>query len=178
MPMAIDRIPDARYGRPALWIFAGFNVLLLVGACGGSWILADSANHRGISPNTTTGFRSQHTLASLHGWYVAQRVGFRFAAVATTIILVIVVAVIVVALIRHLNPLWIVVAPIIGGLAVGLSVLAAGQRADRAATAVENSAAARSIGESGTGDRLISGSGSAMTAVKKVRCRTSEPCLH
>ncbi|HEY1842466.1 MAG TPA: hypothetical protein VGG53_20060 [Mycobacterium sp.] len=80
-------------------------------------------------------------MASLHGWYVAQRVGFHFAAVATTVITVAVLVVVVVAYARRLNPMWIMIGPVVGGLAVGGCMIIAGQRADRAAVAVENAAA-------------------------------------
>jgi hypothetical protein len=48
--------------------------LLLLVACAVGWFFAARANHHGIAPNTTLGFRSQHTLASVHGWYVAGNV--------------------------------------------------------------------------------------------------------
>jgi hypothetical protein len=77
----------------------------------------------------------------LHGWYVAQRVGFHFAAIANTIIAAAVFAVVAVALIRRWNAAWILVTPIIGGIAVGVCSMIAGQQADRAAISVEASAA-------------------------------------
>jgi len=80
--------PNARYGRIILGSYAALNGVLLVVVCAGAWILAARANSHGIAPNTTLGFRSEHTLTSLHGWYVAQRVGFHFVAVSATIITV------------------------------------------------------------------------------------------
>ena len=135
--MDIDQTVNARYGRIVLGLYAGFNGLLLLAACAILWWFNARAHRHGIAPNTTLGFRSQHTLASLHGWYVAQRVGFHFAAVATTVITVAVLVAIAVAFIRRLNPMWILVMPILGGVAVGVCVVLAGHRADHAAISVE-----------------------------------------
>jgi hypothetical protein len=56
---------------------------MLVGICGGMWVLAVAADSHGIPSNTNLEPRSQHTPASLHGWYVAQRVAFHVAAIVT-----------------------------------------------------------------------------------------------
>jgi len=141
MSMYTDQTPNARYGRITLRIWTVSNGLLLVGVCAALWIFARRANSRSIQPNTSFGFRSQHTLASLHGWYVAQRVGFHFAAVAATIVTAAVLGIVVMAYLRRLHPMWIMLVPIIGGLVVGLCMIVAGQRADRAAVAVEKPAA-------------------------------------
>lgn len=95
------------------------------------------SEQHGIPPNPTLGFRSQHTLASLHGWYVAQRVGFHFAAVATSVVTAAVFAIIEVLYIRRSNPMWILIVPVIGGIAVGVCFIIAGQRADQAAISIE-----------------------------------------
>jgi hypothetical protein len=130
---------NARYGRIVLGIYVALNGLLLIVACAGAWFFAARSNRHGIAPNTTLGFRSQHTLASLHGWYVAQRVGFHFVAVAATVITVAVFAIVAVALIRRLNALWIFIVPVIGAIALVVCFVIAGQRADRAAISVETS---------------------------------------
>jgi len=135
--MDIDQTANARIGRIVLGVYAGFNGLLLVIACGVLWWLNTRAHHHGISPNTSLGFRSQHTLSSLHGWYVAQRVGFHFAAIAVTVITVAVLAVLAVAFVRRLNPMWVLLVPILGGIATGLCVVLAGHQADHAAISVE-----------------------------------------
>jgi hypothetical protein len=139
--MYTDQTTNARYGRIVLGSYTAFNGLLLIAACAGSWFLAARADSHGIAPNTSFGFRSQQTLASLHGWYAAQRVGFHFAAVANTVIAAAVFAVIAVAFIRRWNAAWMLVAPIIGGIAVGVCFMIAGQRANHAAVSVETSAA-------------------------------------
>lgn len=135
--MNIDQAANARYGRIVLVSYAVLNGLLLTVVCAGAWFLAVRANSHGIAPNTSLGFRSQHTLASLHGWYVAQRVGFHFAAVADTIVTVVVFAIVAAAFIRRLNPIWILIIPIIGGIGVGVCFMIAGQKADRAAISVK-----------------------------------------
>jgi len=132
-----DQTPNARYGRISIGLTAGFNLVLLIIACAGLWFLAARANRHGIAPSTTLGFRTQHTLASLHGWYVAQRVGFHFAAIATTIITVVVFAIVAAVYVRRLNPMWIMIVPIIGALAVAVCFMIAGQKADQAAVSVE-----------------------------------------
>jgi hypothetical protein len=141
MNMYTGQPTNARFGGIVLRIYTGINALLLVAVCVGLWVLAARANSHGIPPNTTLGFRSQHTLASLHGWYVAQRVGFHFAAIAATIAAVAALALVIVGYSRRLNPMLILVAPAVGGLAIGVCLIVAGQHADRAAVAVENSAA-------------------------------------
>lgn len=135
--MDIDQTPNARYGRIVLRIYAALNGLLLIVTCAGLWFFAVRANSHGIPPNRSLGFRSQHTLASLHGWYVAQRVGFHFVAVAVTVVTAVVLVIITVAYIRRLNPMWILIVPIIGGIAVGVCFMIAGQKADHAAISVE-----------------------------------------
>jgi hypothetical protein len=133
--------PNARYGRITIRIYAGLNLLLLVVVCAGLWFFVAKADSHGIAPNTSLGFRSQHTLASLHGWYVAQRVGFHFAAIGTTIITAAVFAIVAVVYIRRLNPMWVMIVPIIGAIAVAVCFMIAGQKADHAAVSVEPSAA-------------------------------------
>jgi hypothetical protein len=117
------------------------NGFLLAVVCAGVWFLALRSSSHGIAPNTSLGFRSQHTLASLQGWYAAQRVGFHFAAVADTIITAAVFAIVAVAFIRRLNPMWILIVPVIGGIAVGVCFIIAGHQADHAAISVEIPAA-------------------------------------
>jgi hypothetical protein len=129
--------PNARYGRIVLGIYAALNGLLLIVVSVSAWFFAARANSHGIAPNTTLGFRSQHTLASLHGWYVAQRVGFHFVAVAATVITVAVFAIVAVAFIRRLNALWILIVPVIGAIAMAVCFTIAGHRADHAAISVE-----------------------------------------
>jgi hypothetical protein len=146
--MYTDQTPNARYGRITLRIWTASNAVLLLAASAGLWVFAARANRRGIQPNTSLGFRSQHTLASLQGWYVAQRAGFHFAAIATTLVTVAVLVIVAVAYVRRLNPMWIMIVPAIGGLAVGACLIIAGQRADRAAVAVEKSAVHASVAHS------------------------------
>ncbi|MGH3971199.1 MAG: hypothetical protein ACRDTV_24620 [Mycobacterium sp.] len=134
--MYTDQTANARYGRITLRIYAALNGLLLIVVCAGLWFFTARANSHGIAPNTSLGFRSQHTLASLHGWYVAQRVGFHFAAIADTIVTVVVLAIMAVAYIRF-RPMWVLIAPIIGGIAIAVCVIIAGHHADRAAISVE-----------------------------------------
>lgn len=129
--------PNARYGRIVLGSYTAFNGLMLVGVSVGAWILNSRAHSHGIAPNTTLGFRSEHTLTSLHGWYVAQRVGFQFAAISATVITVAVLATVAVAFLRRLNAMWILIVPVVGGIALGGCVMIAGQRADHAAISVE-----------------------------------------
>ena len=114
------------------------------------WYLRARANRHGIAPNTTLGFRIQATLASLHGWYVAQRTGFGFVADGHD---------------RrrrgrarhrrgHLHParstlLWIFLAPAVGGVAIAICVMIAGQRADSAALRVETTPVGSALGTAG-----------------------------
>ena len=63
-----DQTPNARYGRMMLRIWTASNGLLLIVVSAGLWFFAARANSHGIPPNTSLGFRSQQTLASLHGW--------------------------------------------------------------------------------------------------------------
>jgi hypothetical protein len=135
--MTIDQTADARYGRIILGLYAGLNAVLLVGVSAVLWYFNARAHSHGISPNAQLGFRTQHTLASLHGWYVAQRAGFHLAAVAATVITVIVLAFIAIAAVRRLNPWWILLVPALGGVAVGVCLVVAGHRADAAAVSVE-----------------------------------------
>jgi flagellar basal body-associated protein FliL len=132
-----DQTPNVRYGKITLLIYTALNVLLLVVICVGLWIFAARANSHGIPPNTHLGFRSQHTMASLHGWYVAQRVGFHFAAIADTVVTAVVFAILALVFVRRSNPIWILILPIIGGIAVGGCFVIAGHRADHAAISVE-----------------------------------------
>jgi hypothetical protein len=143
--MDIDQATNARYGRIVLGIYAVINAVTLIGAAIGLWVLSARANHRGIAPNTSLGFRTQHTLASLHGWYVGQRVGFRFAAISTTVIAVAVLVVLAAALLRGRKLWWIVPVPIVGGIAVGVAMVIAGQRAEHAAITVERPAATSAV---------------------------------
>jgi hypothetical protein len=138
--MNIDPEVNARYGKLTIGSYLGVNAFLLIVVAGGSWFFASRANNRGIPPNTSLGFRSQYTLSSLHGWYVAQRVGFHFVAVATTVIAVIVFAVVAFAFIRRSNPMWMLFVPLVGDLAIAGCFIIAGQRADQAAISVEKSA--------------------------------------
>lgn len=46
-------------------------------------------------------------------------------------------AILAVVYFRRLNPVWIVIVPVIGGIAVGVCFMIAGQRADHAAICVE-----------------------------------------
>jgi hypothetical protein len=135
--MDIDQTANARIGRIVLGVYAGFNAVLLVAVCGFLWLFNARAHRHGISPNTHLGFRTQHTLASLHGWYVGQRVGFHFAAIAVTVITVAVLAVLAVAFVGRLNPMWLLIVPVLGGIAVGVCIVLAGHRADHAAITVE-----------------------------------------
>jgi len=138
--MDIDQATNARYGRIVLGIYAAINAVTMIGAAIALWVLSARANHRGIDPNTSVGFRTQRTLASLRGWYAAQRVGFHFAAISTTVITV-VVLVALVALLRRRKLWWIVPVPIVGGIAIGVVMIIAGQRAEHAAITVERPAA-------------------------------------
>lgn len=128
---------NARYGRIVLRSYAALNAVLLLVTSIGAWVLDAQANRHGIAPSTTVGFRSEHTLTSLHGWYVAQRVGFHFAAVSVTVITVLVLGTLGVAYARRLNAFWILAVPIVGGLAIGACLLIAGRQADHAAATVE-----------------------------------------
>lgn len=132
---------NARYGRIIMGIYTAVNLLMLIGVSAATWILTVRAHHHGIAPNTTLGFRTQATLASLHGWYVAQRVGFQFVAVSATIVTAAVLTVVVVAYTRRNHPLWIFLAPALGAAVIAISFMVAGQRADAAATRAETTAA-------------------------------------
>ncbi|WP_293003243.1 hypothetical protein [Mycobacterium sp.] len=132
---------NARYGRIIMGVYTLVNVVLLVSLVVGAWIFTGRAHHHEIAPNTTLGFRSQATLASLHGWYVAQRVGFQFVAIAATAVTAAVLATIVIAYLRGPKPLWIFAAPAIGAAVIALSFMIAGERADAAATHIETPAA-------------------------------------
>jgi len=139
--MNIDQTTNARYGRLTLSLSMVFNAVLLIGTCVALWVFNARANSHGIPPSTTVGFRSQHTLASLHGWYVAQRVGFHFAAVASTSVTVIVFAIVALAFVRRSNPMWMLFVPVIGELVIAGCFVAAGHRADNAALSIEKAAA-------------------------------------
>lgn len=140
-----NETPNARYGSVGLRIYAVLNALLLVGVCVFLWLLAARADNHGISPNESLGFRSQSTLASLHGWYVAQRVGFHFAAVAATLIVVAAFALVIVVYVRPRSRAWILLIPALAGLGIGLCMVVAGQRADKAAISVETPKADRPL---------------------------------
>lgn len=144
--MYTEQTPNARYGRMTLRICTAFNGLLLIVICAGLWVFAARANSHGIPPNTSLGFRSQHTLASLHGWYAAQRVGFHFAAVADTFVTATVFAITAVAYVRRWNPMWILIIPAVGGFAVALCFMIAGHYADHAAISVEKPKAEPQLG--------------------------------
>jgi hypothetical protein len=64
-----------------------------------------------------------------------------FAAVASTVITAAVFAIVAVAYTRRVNPMWILIVPVVGGIAVAVCFMIAGQRADHAAISVETSAA-------------------------------------
>lgn len=95
--------PNARYGGVGLRVYAVVNALLLVGACVFLWVLAARANNHGIPPNESLGFRSQSTLASLHGWHVAQRVGFHIAAVAASLITIVAFVLVITSVVETLH---------------------------------------------------------------------------
>lgn len=143
--MYTNATPNSRPGAVTLRIYALVNALLLVGVCGFLWVLASRANNHGIPPSTSLGFRSQATLASLQGWYVAQRVGFHFAALAASGITVAAFGLAVVVYVRRASPAWILLIPALAGLGIGVSMLLAGQRADKAAVTVENPKAEQSM---------------------------------
>jgi hypothetical protein len=142
--MYTNATPTARYGV-SLRVYLAINAVLLVGVCVFLWVLAGRADNHGISPNESLGFRSQSTLTSLHGWYVGQRVGFHFAAVAATLIVVAAFALVIVVFVRRRSPAWILLIPALAGLGIGLCMVAAGQRADKAATSVETPKADRPL---------------------------------
>lgn len=137
MALTVDQARNSRDRKASLRIYTAAHAVLLAAICIGMWILTARANSRGIQPNATLGFRSQATLASLRGWYVAQRVGFHFVAIGVTAITVAVYVALAFVFIRRSSPMWILIVPIIGGIAIGGCFLIAGQRADKAATSVE-----------------------------------------
>jgi hypothetical protein len=143
--VTFDPAVNARYGRITISWFLAFHALLLIVVSAGSWYFAARANGHGIAPNTELGFRSQYTLSSLHGWYVAQRVGFHFVAIGTTAVAVVVFAAVAFAFVRRSNPMWMFFVPVIGNLAIAACFIIAGQHADQAAIAVENPAASGSV---------------------------------
>jgi xanthine/uracil permease len=67
------------------------------------------------------------------------------SAIAVTIVTVAVFAIVAVTFIRRLNAAWILIVPIIGGIAAGVCLLIAGQKSDHAAISVETLHAAESI---------------------------------
>ncbi|MCV7355220.1 hypothetical protein [Mycolicibacterium fluoranthenivorans] len=116
-----------------LRFYAMVNCVLLIAMAASLWYLAGRADQHSIPPNTTVGFRSEHTLVSAAGWYAAQRAGFHFAAIAVSII---VALEIVVVYLRRTSPMWLLIVPTVGWLAlVGAVVVAAGH-ADAAALSV------------------------------------------
>ncbi len=145
MALNIDQARNPRYNKASLVVYTAVHALLLTSVCIGVWILAARASGRGIQPNATLGFRSQATLASLRGWYAAQRVGFHFAAIGVTVITAAVFIALAFVFIRRSSPMWILIAPVIGGIAVGGCFLIAGQRADKAAVSVETPKAGASM---------------------------------
>ncbi len=58
-----------------LRFYAMVNCVLLIAMAASLWYLAGRADQHSIPPNTTVGFRSEHTLVSAAGWYAAQRAG-------------------------------------------------------------------------------------------------------
>ncbi|OBH22010.1 hypothetical protein [Mycobacterium sp. E3247] len=134
--MQIHQKPNAGYPK-IIHAYVAFHAVLIIAACSGLWYLAVRSTSHGIAPNTKLGFRSQHTLVSAQGWYVAQKVGFHFAATAVTMVTVVMFAVVVVAYARRLNPMWLLIVPLAAGIAVGVCLMIAGYRADHAAVTVE-----------------------------------------
>lgn len=125
--------PNPRYPT-VIHFYAALNVLLLIATCAGLWFLAARSSSNSIPPNTTLGFRDQHTVASMQGWYAGQRVGFHFAAIAATIVTATVLAFLAVAYANHLKPMWILIIPVIGEIALVVCFVIAGRHADQAAS--------------------------------------------
>lgn len=144
---AADHRPDEEPRQPpkiergrVIRLYAVANGLLLVGTCVALWLLAWQADSDRVPPNRTVGFRDDQTLASEHGWYAAQRVGFHISALAATAITVVVSAVVAVVFVRRLHPAWVLIMPIIGELAIGVSLVFAGHFADKAAISITSTA--------------------------------------
>src|SRR5215475_196477 len=116
--MQTSQTPDTRYPK-FIHFYVAFHAVLLIAVCAGLWWLAARSNRHGIAPNTDLGFRSDHTLVSAQGWFVAQRVGFHFAAIAVTVVAAVVFATVAVAYVRHLSAMWFLIVPVVGGIAVG-----------------------------------------------------------
>jgi hypothetical protein len=127
--------PNARYPK-TIHFYAALNGLLLILGCAVLWYLAARSSSNGIPPNTSLGFRDQHTLASAQGWYAAQRVGFHLTAVVDTVITAVALAIAAVAYVRRFHPIWILIIPAIGGLAIAVCFMIAGHYADQAAILV------------------------------------------
>lgn len=146
---AADQRPDDEPARPApkMWsakvvrLFAVANGLLLTATCVAFWVFAVRADRNGIPPNKTLGFRDDQTFASERGWYAAQRVGFHIGAVAATAITLVVFAVVAVVFVRRFHPAWALIVPVIGELAIVVSLAVAGHYADKAAASAASTAA-------------------------------------
>jgi hypothetical protein len=134
-----DQMPNM-LPRKVIYVWVALNGLLLVVVCVAFWYFAARSAGNGIPPNTSLGFRDQQTLASTQGWYAAQRVGFRIAAIAETIVTATVFAIAIVTYARRLHPVWILIVSTLGGLSIVVCVLIAGHYADRAAISVNSSA--------------------------------------
>jgi hypothetical protein len=139
------KMPNTQYPK-FIHFCVAFHAVLLCVVCAGLWYLAVRSSSHGIAPNTDLGFRSDHTLVSAQGWFVAQRVGFHFAAIAGTGVAAGVFVTIAVAYVRRLNARWFLIVPVIGGIAVGGCLIIAGVRADHAAIIVETPVAPRAEG--------------------------------
>jgi hypothetical protein len=125
--------------RKVIYIWTALNGLLLVAVCVALWYFTARCASNGLPPNTSLGFRDQQTLASAQGWYAAQRVGFRIAAIAETVVTITVFAFAVVAYVRRFPPVWILIVSTLGGLSIVVCVLIAGHYADHAAISVNSS---------------------------------------
>lgn len=132
--------PKLQYNR-AIHFYTVLNGLLFAGICGSLWLLTARAHSNSIPPNTTLGFRDQRTLADPQAWYAAQQVGFRFGAVADTIVTVAVFAVVAVVYLRRFHPIWVLIVPVIGQIAIAVCFVIAGHQADKAASSVASTVA-------------------------------------
>jgi hypothetical protein len=112
--MQTSRAQNTHYPK-IIHFYVAFHAVLLIAVSVGLWCLAARSSRHAVAPNTHLGFRSQHTLVSAQGWFVAQRVGFRFAAIAVTIVAAVVLAVVALAYGRRLNTMWLLIIPVIGG---------------------------------------------------------------
>jgi hypothetical protein len=137
--MNIDQTVNARYGKIVLVSYAALNGLLLIVVCAGSWFLAARANGHGIAPNTSLGFRSQHTLASCTDG-TSHRGSDSDLPRSLTPSLNRGVRDRRSGIIRRSNPMWILIVHAIGGRAVAGCFMIAGRYADKAAISVETPA--------------------------------------